>query len=561
MIAEKITLDLQNPWNQKLPLNASTMPPSCGLKYSTYTADEDTTTESHIKYRVDYETSKKTDRNHASRTLGNRLYAVQKSLKGLTPVVITYILKLFAYCVAKHQGKPEELKRGLKSLVCHAFGDHTHCDSSWCGALKDPSTYRHRDLPGGKPLSDVNLRAAIEDALNPFDTLDWAKKLADCGSSQANECVNGVVATKAPKTRHYGASESINFRVAAGVCQYNEDLDYLTHTTKKKLGLDECVVTTEYVKNGSLKRKREQERKKKWSVKRRRKELKKTRVRVKEREERKEGCSYESGIAVTEEGKVVPKGVLNETLNNFSEEDLHTIDGLVNNYEQMETPSEALPPRDHFKCFTFDLETTGLKRDSEIVQIACASLENKEITFNSYSVPVGSISPQASKVNKLSTSFRSGKKVLLRDNKVVCSDINSQDALENFVIFLERNSDDPSILIAHNGDNFDFPILLHSLVKYSLYDRVAALNFLFLDSLKMFSEINKESRNEEEEKGQRQLKPSSFKFEVDPSGRKFVTMTHDELTKNHPGGVDDVSSTEKYARMYETEDVNDGTRP
>ncbi|KAK3736577.1 hypothetical protein QZH41_012849 [Actinostola sp. cb2023] len=59
-------------------------------------------------------------------------------------------------------------------------------------------------------------------------------------------------------------------------------------------------------------------------------------------------------------------------------------------------------------------------------------------------------------------------------------------------------------------------------------------------------------------KGQRQLKPSSFKFEVDPSGRKFVTMTHDELTKNHPGGVGDVSSTEKYARMYETEDVNDG---
>ncbi|KAK3739176.1 hypothetical protein QZH41_019305, partial [Actinostola sp. cb2023] len=58
--------------------------------------------------------------------------------------------------------------------------------------------------------------------------------------------------------------------------------------------------------------------------------------------------------------------------------------------------------------------------------------------------------------------------------------------------------------------------------------------------------------------GQRQLKPSSFKFEVDPSGRKFATMTHDELTKNHAGGVGDVSSTEKYARMYETEDVNDG---
>ena len=35
-------------------------------------------------------------------------------------------------------------------------------------------------------------------------------------------------------------------------------------------------------------------------------------------------------------------------------------------------------------------------------------------------------------------------------------------------------------------------------------------------------------------------------------------MAHGEATKNHPGGVSDVSSKEKYARMYETEDPNDG---
>ena len=27
-------------------------------------------------------------------------------------------------------------------------------------------------------------------------------------------------------------------------------------------------------------------------------------------------------------------------------------------------------------------------------------------------------------------------------------------------------------------------------------------------------------------------------------------MTHDEATKNHPGGVEDISSVEKEARMY-----------
>ncbi|KAK3710356.1 hypothetical protein QZH41_002791 [Actinostola sp. cb2023] len=59
--------------------------------------------------------------------------------------------------------------------------------------------------------------------------------------------------------------------------------------------------------------------------------------------------------------------------------------------------------------------------------------------------------------------------------------------------------------------------------------------------------------------GQRDLTKSSFKFEVDASGRKYVTMAHDELTKNHQGGLkDQTTSTEKYARMYESNHENDG---
>ena len=37
--------------------------------------------------------------------------------------------------------------------------------------------------------------------------------------------------------------------------------------------------------------------------------------------------------------------------------------------------------------------------------------------------------------------------------------------------------------------------------------------------------------------GQRQLKKLTFKFEADATGRRFVTMAHDEATKNHPGSV------------------------
>ena len=58
--------------------------------------------------------------------------------------------------------------------------------------------------------------------------------------------------------------------------------------------------------------------------------------------------------------------------------------------------------------------------------------------------------------------------------------------------------------------------------------------------------------------GQRNLTVNSFTLEVDSSGRRYVRMTHDESSKNHPGGLTDVSSTEKEARMYETDQEIDG---
>ena len=60
--------------------------------------------------------------------------------------------------------------------------------------------------------------------------------------------------------------------------------------------------------------------------------------------------------------------------------------------------------------------------------------------------------------------------------------------------------------------------------------------------------------------GQRALTTNSFKFATDAARRKFVTMAHDEASKNHPGGVHDSSSNKKEARMYESAESNDGYR-
>ena len=50
-------------------------------------------------------------------------------------------------------------------------------------------------------------------------------------------------------------------------------------------------------------------------------------------------------------------------------------------------------------------------------------------------------------------------------------------------------------------------------------------------------------------------KRSSFVFSEDAKGDHFVSMAHDEATKNHQGGVSDVESFEKNARMYNTSGI------
>lgn len=48
------------------------------------------------------------------------------------------------------------------------------------------------------------------------------------GSTQANESFNNIVASKHPKNRFYGGSESTAFRVAAAVSQKNIAHDALS---------------------------------------------------------------------------------------------------------------------------------------------------------------------------------------------------------------------------------------------------------------------------------------------------------------------------------------------
>ena len=93
---------------------------------------------------------------------------------------------------------------------------------------KDHENYKHR-LPYGRDLRGRGgcLKKDLSDLFKVY--AENAEKLAPLlGSTQANERFNNMVASQAPKNRHYSGSESLCFRVRAAVCVKNIGQNYLS---------------------------------------------------------------------------------------------------------------------------------------------------------------------------------------------------------------------------------------------------------------------------------------------------------------------------------------------
>ncbi|XP_070538438.1 uncharacterized protein [Ptychodera flava] len=175
--------------------------------------DDDTTTIHHLRDKIDSKIEKQSDRNHVRKVLGNNLFELQKSHKLLTNKVIKYLQKCFNYAVSQNEGSSDGLAKALRSIIPHAFGEHDNC-GEWCSFAKDPVNYTHKSLPHGKNLTGDDLRSALDSLFNSL--VDQSVKLANLGSSQANESINNGIASKAPKSKFYGGSESLVHRVRSG---------------------------------------------------------------------------------------------------------------------------------------------------------------------------------------------------------------------------------------------------------------------------------------------------------------------------------------------------------
>ena len=90
---------------------------------------------------------------------------------------------------------------------------------------RDPSNFRYKSLPFGKPLEGDDLKNSLKEVFSK--QISNVQKLVDVDSSNGNENMNQMVARKAPKAQHYSASESLSYRVSAAVAQKNEGHKYI----------------------------------------------------------------------------------------------------------------------------------------------------------------------------------------------------------------------------------------------------------------------------------------------------------------------------------------------
>ena len=154
------------------------------------------------------------------------------------------------------------------------------------------------------------------------------------------------------------------------------------------------------------------------------------------RKEKKEVYTYETSIALDSLGKT----------------DLVTI-----------PPPKFAPildkvPQDIFSSSTlcvFDLETTSLRDDCEIVQISAITFDGNNC-FNTYVLPEGSISPQASAVNGFT---KRDNNLFLRGSLV--TSVSAKEALTSYFQWL-LSFPSQVVIFGHNIKNFDLKHLFHA---------------------------------------------------------------------------------------------------
>ena len=286
-----------------------------------------------------------------------------------------------------------------------------------------------------------------------------SERLAPLRSSQSNESLNNTIASKAPKSRCYGGSESHGFRTGAAVLQKNEGDGYVAAVVSQaKYSPSKNTATVVAQRNKECARKVVASSK---AGKLQRRKLRLNRSNAQETSELREGTTYSSACTLA-----------------TGNEDIDT--------EAIPAPVTApsLQPlvwNPAYVTVCFDLETTSLLRSSQLMQIAARVHGSDSCpAFSVYLLPTEAVSPAASEVTGLAATVE-GEKALTANGKRVMA-LSQRDRLQVLIDWLE-NLSKSVVLVAHNCHTFDMRVLSNALVCEGVQADFEACVHGFGDSL------------------------------------------------------------------------------
>ena len=400
------------------------------------------------------------DISHVKRALGNQLYGIKQAHKQLSSTVISHVQKCFTYALHQNRDNAASMSQSITNITAHLFGEHDQC-GEWCQYVKDPGSYRHKGLPHGKDLSSPQLRVALENILSVYSKN--TAKLAPLASSQRNKSFNNVVASKAPKSRHYGSSQSNDFRVAAAVCQTNIGHGFVSDVVQSASLSPSSRSSKKYMGSLESARQRSSLRKSKPETKRRRLEVRQTRTQQQASHEIREGVTYQSGCSMradgTESGSTeIPAPVVEPNFTPIAE--LKGIWSIV-----------------------VDVETTDTTYSAEMTLLSAADLDG-DGQFSTYILPEGDVSTTATKVTGLSVGRRSGRRVLLHHGKEVAS-CSTRDAMLSFLAWARS----PFCLLTHNAKALDYQVLMSAACTSNVLEEFEKGCVGFVDTLPLLKGV------------------------------------------------------------------------
>ncbi|XP_071138472.1 uncharacterized protein [Mytilus edulis] len=278
------------------------------------------------------------DKKHIKHNIIKKVNDLKSKHRELSGMVAESIVKNVSYVLEQNIANPEGIEKGFHATVNHMYGDHQYCTENWCGYLKNKQNYVHSNLPYGKDLSSASLKSDLE-KLFLKQMVPQSDKLSKLGSSQANESVNNIIDLKAPKTKHFSSSSSLNNRVSSAVLQKNEGYHYISELNTS-IGLSPGNETIRWSSKYLLRSKKK---------------------------------------ANTQSLKIDQK-----------KDDIENIPNMPDDSDQIVTADAPL--------VVFDLETTGLSRYSDITEIAACNVDR---IFSRYIFPNQPISAEASRITGL----------------------------------------------------------------------------------------------------------------------------------------------------------------